>query len=113
MRSYIFVIYRLFFLKFTVDFAEKVGGCFSFLSKNKPDGKFIPCLYRKSVYLGVLYMVPTSMHSNFIVVTYVVPNEVGKRISFGKSLFLSFMVFLLQLNGDLAELSTAIPVVGL
>nr|XP_022328107.1 acetylcholine receptor subunit beta-type unc-29-like [Crassostrea virginica] len=67
------------------------------------------CLYRKSLYLGVLYMVPTSMHAILILMTYVVPSEVGERISFGMSLFLSFMVFLLQLNGDLPEISTSIP----
>ena len=71
------------------------------------------CLYRKSLYLGVLYMVPTSMHAILILMTYVVPSEVGERISFGMSLFLSFMVFLLQLNGDLPEISTAIPALGL
>ena len=71
------------------------------------------CLYRKSLYLGVLYMVPTSMHAILILMTYVVPSEVGERISFGMSLFLSFMVFLLQLNGDLPEISTSIPALGL
>ena len=71
------------------------------------------CLQRKSLYFSVLYMVPTSMHAILILVTYVVPSEAGERISFGMSLFLSFMVFLLQLNGDLPEMSTAIPALGL
>ncbi|XP_056013337.1 neuronal acetylcholine receptor subunit beta-4-like isoform X3 [Ostrea edulis] len=37
------------------------------------------------------------------------PSEAGEKISFGMSLFLSFMVLLLQLNGDLPEVSTSIP----
>ena len=71
------------------------------------------CLHRKSLYLSVLYMVSTSMHAILILVTYVVPSEAGEKISFGMSLFLSFMVFLLQLNGDLPDMSTAIPALGL
>ena len=71
------------------------------------------CLRRKSLYLSVLYMVPTSMHAILVLVTYVVPSEAGEKISFGMSLFLSFMVFLLQLNGDLPDMSTAIPALGL
>lgn len=71
------------------------------------------CLQRKSLYLGVLYMVPTFMHAVLILISYIVPSEAGEKISFGVSLFLSFMVFLLQLNGDLPEMSTAVPALEL
>ncbi|XP_065930830.1 acetylcholine receptor subunit beta-like [Magallana gigas] len=67
------------------------------------------CLQRKSLYLAVLYMVPTFMHAVLILISYIVPSEAGEKISFGVSLFLSFMVVLLQLNGDLPEMSTAVP----
>ncbi|XP_048773871.1 acetylcholine receptor subunit beta-like [Ostrea edulis] len=67
------------------------------------------CLQRKSLYLSMLYMVPTTMHAVLILVSFIVPSEAGEKISFGMSLFLSFMVLLLQLNGDLPEVSTSIP----
>nr|XP_019923394.2 acetylcholine receptor subunit beta-type unc-29-like [Crassostrea gigas] len=67
------------------------------------------CFQRRSLYLAVLYMVPTFMHAVLILISYIVPSEAGEKISFGVSLFLSFMVFLLQLNGDLPEMSTAVP----
>ncbi|XP_061172436.1 neuronal acetylcholine receptor subunit alpha-6-like [Saccostrea echinata] len=67
------------------------------------------CLQRRSLYLTILYMVPALMHSVLILVSYVIPSEAGEKISFGMSLFLSFMVFLLQLNGDLPEVSAYVP----
>jgi hypothetical protein len=70
------------------------------------------CLQRKSLYLSIVYMLPTTMHAALILVSFVVPSESGEKISFGMSLFLSFMVLLLQLNGDLPEVSTSVPALG-
>jgi hypothetical protein len=70
------------------------------------------CLQRKSLYLSMLYILPTTMHAVLILVSFLVPIEAGEKISFGMSLFLSFMVLLLQLNGDIPEVSTSIPALG-
>ncbi|XP_056012610.1 acetylcholine receptor subunit gamma-like [Ostrea edulis] len=70
------------------------------------------CLQRKSMYLSALYMAPTFMHAVLVLISYMIPSETGEKISFGMSLFLSFMVFLLQLNGDIPEVSTSIPALG-
>ncbi|XP_062607773.1 acetylcholine receptor subunit beta-type lev-1-like [Saccostrea cucullata] len=67
------------------------------------------CLKRKSVYFTILYMAPTLMQAVLILLSYVIPSEAGEKISFGMSLFLSFMVFLLQLNGDVPEVSAYVP----
>ena len=55
---------------------------------------------------------PTTMHAALILISFVVPGESGERIAFGMSVFLSFMVLLLQLNGDLPEVSTSVPALG-
>ncbi|XP_056013336.1 acetylcholine receptor subunit beta-like 1 [Ostrea edulis] len=67
------------------------------------------CLQRKSLYLSTLYIAPTTMQAVLVLVSFLVPNEAGEKISFGMSLFLSFMVFLLQLYDNLPQVSTVIP----
>jgi hypothetical protein len=57
-------------------------------------------------------MGPTVMQAALVLVSFLVPNEAGEKISFGMSLFLSFMVFLLQLYENLPEVSNAIPALG-
>ncbi|XP_048777580.2 neuronal acetylcholine receptor subunit beta-4-like [Ostrea edulis] len=67
------------------------------------------CLRRKPLYLTVLYMAPTTMLAVLVLISYVIPSEAGEKISFGMSLFLSFMVCLLQLIGHLPQVSTSVP----
>ncbi|XP_048776584.2 neuronal acetylcholine receptor subunit beta-4-like [Ostrea edulis] len=67
------------------------------------------CLRRKPLYLIILYVVPTTMLAVLVLISYVIPSEAGEKISFGMSLFLSFMVCLLQLIGHLPQVSTSVP----
>jgi hypothetical protein len=71
------------------------------------------CLQRKSLYLSVLYMAPTTMLAVLVLISYVIPCEAGEKISFGMSLFLSFMVCLLQLHEHLPQVSTSVPALSM
>lgn len=57
-------------------------------------------------------MVLIFMYVVFIFILYIVLSEVGEKIFFGVFLFLFFMVFLLQLNGDLFEMLIVVLVLG-
>ncbi|XP_048773869.2 neuronal acetylcholine receptor subunit beta-4-like isoform X1 [Ostrea edulis] len=98
------------FAKMIPDYKSNPNWNTAYITRNSIDKQEINvCLQRKSLYLSALYMVPTTMHAVLILVSFLVPSEAGEKISFGMSLFLSFMVLLLQLNGDLPEVSTSIP----
>ena len=67
---------------------------------------------RKSLYYTCTMIVPSALLSILTLGAFFIPNDSGEKISCGLSIFLSFVVFLIQIGEIVPENSTAISVIG-
>ena len=67
---------------------------------------------RRSLYYTCTMIVPSALLSILTLGAFFIPNDSGEKISCGLSIFLSFVVFLIQIGDIVPENSTAISVIG-
>ena len=68
---------------------------------------------RKSLYYTCTMTVPSMLLSILTLGAFFIPNDSGEKISCGLAIFLSFMVFLLQIGDIVPENSNGISVMGM
>ena len=69
-------------------------------------------LQRKSLYYTCTMIVPSALLSILTLGAFFIPNDSGEKISCGLAIFLSFVVFLIQMGDIVPENSNGISVVG-
>lgn len=70
------------------------------------------CLYRKSLYYSFTMLGPTALLNCLTVFAFLIPNNQGEKISCGMTIFLAFVVFLVQVGDIIPKNSNAVPVLG-
>lgn len=70
------------------------------------------CLYRKSLYYSFTMLGPTALLNCLTVFAFLIPNNQGEKISCGMTIFLAFVVFLVQVGDVIPKNSNAVPVLG-
>ena len=69
-------------------------------------------LERRSLYYTCTIIVPSALLSILTLGAFFIPNDSGEKISCGLAIFLSFVVFLIQMGDIVPENSNGISVIG-
>ncbi|KAK3102276.1 hypothetical protein FSP39_010143 [Pinctada imbricata] len=69
-------------------------------------------LQRKSLYYACTMITPSAILSLLTMIAFFIPNDSGEKLSCGLALFLSFVVFLIQIGDIVPENSNGNSVIG-
>ncbi|XP_062582970.1 acetylcholine receptor subunit alpha-L1-like [Saccostrea cucullata] len=70
------------------------------------------CLFRKSLYYTFTMLGPSALLNCLTIFAFLIPNDQGEKISCGMTIFLAFVVFLVQVGDIIPKNSNAVPVLG-
>ncbi|XP_061186871.1 acetylcholine receptor subunit beta-type unc-29-like [Saccostrea echinata] len=70
------------------------------------------CLFRKSLYYTFTMFGPSALLNCLTIFAFLIPNDQGEKISCGMTIFLAFVVFLVQVGDIIPKNSNAVPVLG-
>ena len=70
------------------------------------------CLFRKPLYYSFTMLGPSFLLNSLTVFSFLIPSTQGEKLSCGMTIFLAFVVFLVQVGDVIPKNSNAVPVIG-
>lgn len=70
------------------------------------------CLYRKPLYYSFTMLGPSVLLNCLTIFAFLIPHDQGEKLSCGMTVFLAFVVFLVQVGDVIPTNSNAVPMLG-